>query len=226
MLALLFQNPLLFAVILLAIIVALSFHESAHAFVAYKLGDMTAQRLGRLTLNPLAHIDWYGLLLLVTVGFGWGKPVPFNPHNLRLPKWGPVLVAFAGPLSNLLLAVLFSLVFYAVVATGAFGPGNALMIFLTFSVIINLVLMFFNLIPIPPLDGSKLLLTALDKPQHAELRYRLETQGMWILIAVLVIDAVLNLASFPCSLVLSNGLSSMSSLVARRFCRLKSCFIG
>ena len=92
MLALLFQNPLLFAVILLAIIVALSFHESAHAFVAYKLGDMTAQRLGRLTLNPLAHIDWYGLLLLVTVGFGWGKPVPFNPHNLRLPKWGLFLL--------------------------------------------------------------------------------------------------------------------------------------
>ncbi|OGL70097.1 hypothetical protein A3C17_03440 [Candidatus Uhrbacteria bacterium RIFCSPHIGHO2_02_FULL_53_13] len=196
MLSLLFSNPLLFIVVLLAIIVALSFHESAHAFVAYKLGDMTAQRMGRLTLNPLSHIDWYGLLLLVVVGFGWGKPVPFNPHNLRLPKWGPVMVAFAGPFSNLLLAVVFSLVFSVIATTRALEPNNALMIFLGFSVIINLALMFFNLIPIPPLDGSKLLLTALDKPQHAELRYRLETQGMWILIAVLVIDAVLNLGVF------------------------------
>ena len=196
MLSLLFSNPLLFIVVLLAIIVALSFHESAHAFVAYKLGDMTAQRMGRLTLNPLSHIDWYGLLLLVVVGFGWGKPVPFNPHNLRLPKWGPVMVAFAGPFSNLLLAVVFSLVFSVIATTRALEPNNALMIFLGFSVIINLALMFFNLIPIPPLDGSKLLLPALDKPQHAELRYRLETQGMWILIAVLVIDAVLNLGVF------------------------------
>ena len=196
MLSLLFSNPLLFIVVLLAIIVALSFHESAHAFVAYKLGDMTAQRMGRLTLNPLSHIDWYGLLLLVVVGFGWGKPVPFNPHNLRLPKWGPVMVAFAGPFSNLLLAAVFSLVFSVFATTRGLEPNNALMIFLGFSVIINLALMFFNLIPIPPLDGSKLLLTALDKPQHAELRYRLETQGMWILIAVLVIDAVLNLGVF------------------------------
>ena len=196
MLGLLFQNPILFAVVLLSIIFALSFHEFAHAYVGYKLGDFTAQRLGRLTLNPLSHIDWYGLLLLVTVGFGWGKPVPFNPYNLKYQKWGPVMVAMAGPASNLLLAIICALLFHALTVFGSFGPENALIVFLVFSVIINLVLMLFNLIPIPPLDGSKLLFIALDKPQHAQLRHTLETKGMWILIGVIVLDSIFNLGIF------------------------------
>ncbi len=196
MLGILFENPILFAVILLSIIFALSFHEFAHAFAGYKLGDSTAQRLGRLTLNPLAHIDWYGLVLLVTVGFGWGKPVPFNPYNLKYQKWGPVMVAFAGPASNLILAIVCAVLFHLLSAVGSFSPENALIIFLVFSVIINLVLMLFNLIPIPPLDGSKLLFIALDKPQHAELRFKLEKNGMWILIGVIILDSIFNLGIF------------------------------
>jgi Zn-dependent protease len=196
MLGLLFQDPLLFAVVLLSIIFALSFHEFAHAFIGFKLGDTTAQRMGRLTLNPLSHIDWYGLLLLVTVGFGWGKPVPFNPYNLKYQKWGPVMVALAGPASNLLLAIICALLFHTLSLLGTFGPENALIVFLVFSVIINLVLMLFNLIPIPPLDGSKLLFIALDNPQHAQLRHTLETKGMWILIGVIILDSIFNLGIF------------------------------
>lgn len=196
MLPLLFENPVMFAVVLLAIIVALSVHEFAHALIGYKLGDSTAQRLGRLTLNPMAHIDWYGLLLLVAVGFGWGKPVPFNPYNLKYPKWGPVWVSLAGPISNVLLAILFAIAFHALNAARFMNPDNALTVFLVFGIVINLVLALFNLIPIPPLDGSKLLFLALDHPRHAALRFRLETQGMWVLIGVIVMDAIFNLGLF------------------------------
>ena len=93
----LFSDPLFFFVILLAIIVSLSFHEFAHAFAGFKLGDPTAQRLGRLTLNPLAHIDFLGLFMMLFAGFGWAKPVPFDPRNLKSKRWGPVIVALAGP---------------------------------------------------------------------------------------------------------------------------------
>ncbi|MBI2477044.1 site-2 protease family protein [Candidatus Uhrbacteria bacterium] len=196
MLALLFENPVLFVVVLLAIIVALTVHEFSHALVGYKLGDSTAMRLGRLTLNPMAHIDWYGLLLLVLVGFGWGKPVPFNPHNLKWQKWGPVWVALAGPLSNLVLAILFAVVANVLVMWTDIGSANALLVFLTFGVVINLALCLFNLIPIPPLDGSKLLFLLLDKPQYTELRFRLETQGTWLLIGIILFDAILNVGLF------------------------------
>ena len=195
LLNLLLEQPALFLVILLVIVVALSFHEFAHAYVGYRLGDSTAQQLGRLTLNPLAHVDWVGLLFLVTVGFGWGKPVPFNPHNLKFQKWGPVMVALAGPASNLLLALIASIAFWILTPAGL-GSDNGLMLFLIFSVIINLGLMFFNLIPLPPLDGSKLLGVILNKPQHAALRYRLETQGFWILVIIIALDAVLDIGLF------------------------------
>ena len=196
MLDLLFSQPQLFIVVLLAIIIALSFHEFSHAFVAFKLGDNTAQSLGRLTVNPLAHIDWIGLLVMVTVGFGWAKPVPFNPHNLKYKKWGPTMVAFAGPLSNLLLALISAGLFWLFAFTLGMPADNALLIFLGFSLIVNLALMFFNFIPLPPLDGSKLLLAFLDKPKYAQLRYRIETQGFWILLGLLIADSFLGINVF------------------------------
>lgn len=196
MLNLLFSQPMLFIVVLLSIIVALSFHEFAHAYAGFLQGDHTAQRLGRMTLNPLSHIDWVGLLLLVSVGFGWGKPVPFNPHNLKYKKWGGTFVAIAGPASNLLLALVCGALFRGLAMYNVLPPDNALMFFLGFSVVINLILMVFNLIPIPPLDGSKFLFMLLDKPQHAELRHKLEIQGVWILLAVLIMDSILNLGIF------------------------------
>ena len=193
---LLFSEPLMFVIVLIAIIIALSFHEFAHAYVGYKLGDLTAEKMGRLTLNPLAHIDWVGLLLLVLVGFGWGKPVPYNPHNLKAKKWGPTIIAVSGPGSNLLLALVATGIFWLLGSLGALEASSALVFFLGFSVIINLALMFFNLIPIPPLDGSKLLMLALDKPKYAQLRYWLQTRGVWVFLAVVFIDAIFNIGLF------------------------------
>lgn len=196
MLSLLYTQPLLFIVVLLAMIVALSFHELAHAFVAYLLGDSTAQRMGRLTLNPLAHIDWTGLLLLVVAGFGWAKPVPFNPHNLRFRTWGPVLVSLAGPGSNLLLASIASVVFHLLLVVVGLPNTNALMVFLFYLVLINLALMFFNFLPIPPLDGSRLLTVIFSGPQHAQLRYWVETRGAWLLMGLVVLDVLFNIGLF------------------------------
>src|SRR5260221_11664107 len=106
MISLLFQQPFIFLSWLLAFLLALSIHEFCHAVVGTWLGDSTAERMGRLTLNPAAHIDPLGLLAVVLIGFGWGKPVPYNPYNLKWPKWGPVIIAAAGPASNLIMAVI------------------------------------------------------------------------------------------------------------------------
>ena len=106
MLNLLFQEPAFFAVILVALVISLSVHEFAHAWVSDRLGDPTARQLGRVTLNPKAHIDPLGMLLLVVAGFGWGRPVPFNPLNLKYPKRDSALIALAGPASNFMLAII------------------------------------------------------------------------------------------------------------------------
>ena len=106
-LGLLFSQPVLFIAWIAAILVALSVHEFSHALAGTVLGDNTAKNMGRLTLNPLAHLDMIGTLMLLIVGFGWGKPVPFNPFNLKYPKWGPAIVALAGPFANLICVVIF-----------------------------------------------------------------------------------------------------------------------
>ncbi len=207
MLGLLFSEPALFLVMIFAIIIALSFHEFAHAFAAHIQGDNTAERLGRLTINPLAHIDWVGLLLLVVVGFGWGKPVPFNPHNLKNKKYGPLIVSLAGPASNLLLALVATVIYRVLSSFTAMPSSNALMVFMMLSVIFNIALMLFNLLPIPPLDGSRVLTTILDGPKYANFRYRLETQGIWILLGVIMLDAVFNIGIFSTLFGFVTGLS-------------------
>lgn len=194
MIALLFQDPVRFAVWALAFLIALSFHEFSHALAGNWLGDQTAKRLGRLTLNPAAHIDPFGLGALLLIGFGWGKPVPFNPYNLKWPRWGPAVIAAAGPLSNLLLAVA-SLCVFSVVAS-ALTPDNLLIVFLEVLIQINIVLMVFNLIPLPPLDGSKALLSALAHPKYAAIRQFIETQGPTLLFGLILADSILNLGLF------------------------------
>lgn len=135
--------------IAVAILFALSLHEFFHAWMAYYLGDSTAKDQGRLTINPLVHLDLFGTMALLVVGIGWGKPVPFNPYNLRNQRWGPALVSLAGPGSNFLMAFIagFSLRFFEL-------NNPALLFFLSYFVWINLILAIFNLMPIPPLDGS------------------------------------------------------------------------
>ena len=147
------------------IIIALTFHEFAHAFVAIKLGDSTPKLQGRNSLNPLRHIDWFGMIMLLVAGFGWGKPVQIDKGNFRNKKLSAsaaeAIVALAGPIMNFLLAFIFSIVLYALVA---FAPnfifslnGTVYEIVLNI-VFINICLGIFNLIPIPPLDGSKVLM--------------------------------------------------------------------
>jgi len=194
MIALLFQEPLLFGVWILAILVALSTHEFSHALAGTLLGDTTAKRLGRLTLNPLAHVDPIGLLALVTIGFGWGRPVPFNPYNLKNQKWGPALVALAGPGMNLLIALALGLILRMV--GPLLGSENLLSQFLFLSVFLNIALLLFNLIPVPPLDGSKLLLAVLTGRRHEQVRIFLETRGPMLLLGLIVADLILGINIF------------------------------
>jgi Zn-dependent protease len=162
-----------------AIIIGLTFHEYAHGLVAYYLGDRTASDQGRLTLNPIPHLDIMGLIMLYFAGFGWAKPVPVNPYNFRGNKdRGMLLVSLAGPFSNLLLA------FIAAVLLGAFFvDSQQLAKFIQMLIIINCNLAIFNLLPIPPLDGSKILMGAFPGSKHLILG--LEQYGVIILVILL-----------------------------------------
>lgn len=135
------------------------FHEYAHAFVAAKLGDDTARLSGRLTINPFAHVDILGALMILFVGVGYAKPVPVNPRNFKNPKKGMALTALAGPVSNLIMAFLFLLPFYGIstLSDGSSAMLEALRLFFYSAASINVGLAVFNLIPVPPLDGSRIL---------------------------------------------------------------------
>ena len=153
---LLFYNPLLYLMVAVSVLLALSIHEYSHAQAAFSLGDTTARDLGRLTVNPLAHLDPFGTLFLFLFGIGWGKPVPFNFLNLRNKKWGPALIALAGPGSNFLMAIIVGL---SLRFLSFNSPG--IVSFFSIFVWLNILLGIFNLMPIPPLDGSHLLFAVL-----------------------------------------------------------------
>ena len=183
---LLTAQPLFVLPWVVAVLLSIGWHEFAHALAGYWQGDDTAQRAGRLTLNPLAHVDWMGLILLLLVGFGWGKPTPFNPYNLKLRKWGSTVVAFAGPVSNFIMLVV-ALTIYKLLGYTALTwseTSNLLEVFLLFMAELNLILGIFNLIPIPPLDGSKLLYTVLGSGRQ-QLIMQLERQGPWLLLILI-----------------------------------------
>jgi len=163
-------------------------HELAHGYVAYLLGDTTAKNAGRLTLNPLAHADMMGTivlpaLLIITrspVIFGWAKPVPINPGNFKNPRQGILLTSLAGPAANFILAFIFAILF----KTGAFAPHSVLWTFLLYGIIISLVLGLFNLLPVPPLDGANIVASIL--PRAAAIRFmKIEPYGFVILIGLL-----------------------------------------
>ncbi|MEK7516865.1 MAG: site-2 protease family protein [Patescibacteria group bacterium] len=191
--ALLVESPLGFLVWVLAIVAALSVHEFSHALMGTRLGDPTAERAGRLTLNPVAHIDPIGFLALIFVGFGWGKPVPFNPYNLRNQVWGPTAIAFAGPLANFITATGAVVVLKILNLALALPVNNLLIQFLHLLLVINVLLAVFNLIPIPPLDGSKLLFSLLAAPKYDQLRHKLETRGPFILLLIILLDNFLGI---------------------------------
>jgi Zn-dependent protease len=194
LLSLLFTDPLLFAAILIAIVAALSFHEFSHALTANWLGDHTASAMGRMTLNPLAHIDPLGLLMLLLAGFGFAKPVPYDPRYLQSPRRDALLIGLAGPISNIIFASVFALVLN--VAEPALGPANLLIGFCNFGAVINVNLAIFNLIPIPPLDGSKLLGVILAGPQWRNFRIAVERQGPIILLVFIIVDSIGGLGIF------------------------------
>ena len=180
---------------------SLSVHETMHGFVAWKLGDPTARNLGRLTLNPRKHIDPIGLIVLLLVGIGWAKPVPVNARYFKNPKWGFALVALAGPLSNFLLGIINAAlhgVLWAVYLharyTGTEGFRLTLLywlaVFFLLAAAMNFVYSVFNMIPIPPYDGSRILFAFLPQRAYfAVMRY--ERQIMLCLLLVLVVTSYL-----------------------------------
>lgn len=187
----LFSDPLLTLVWVFAFITALTFHEFSHALVAKLQGDDTSERMGRLTLNPIPHIDLIGLMAALLAGFGWAKPVPYNPYNLRNQKWGPVLVALAGPFSNLLLFFIVGLTYKGLAMAGLMASSSALAGFLGALMAVNVVLFAFNLIPLPPLDGSKILILLLQHPRYMHARVWLETRGPTALLIAILADSLL-----------------------------------
>ncbi len=163
----------------LIFIVALTIHEFAHAYTADKLGDPTPRSYGRLTLNPLAHLDLLGTLAIIFIGFGWARPVPFDPYNLRNPRKDSMLIALAGPASNLLLAVGLSLII-------PFLPLSLFSTILTYLVLGNVSLAIFNLIPIFPLDGEKILGGLLSPDLYREYSQVMAQYGTIILVLMLL----------------------------------------
>lgn len=164
MLGLLFSNPYAFVVIFGGIILAIGIHEAAHCYMADYLGDPTPRSLGRLSLNPLVHLDPLGTLVILISGmFGWGKPSPFDPYNLKDPRRDTALIALAGPVSNILLAVVLSLI------PRLIQLPNPLFLILYSLISLNINLAIFNLIPIPPLDGSKIFTKNFGPPSQLQL---------------------------------------------------------
>ena len=176
-----------FLIILVPVILfSLTIHEYAHALVAHRLGDDTAKRQGRLSLNPLVHLDVLGTLLLFIVHFGWAKPVPVDPRNFRNPKKDMLMVAIAGPISNILTAIAAAVILKAIFENfAAIPPGSGADVavrMLVWFMYIGIVLAVFNMIPVPPLDGSRVLYGLL--PDSLAYRYaRFETYGIFILFA-------------------------------------------
>jgi Zn-dependent protease len=191
----LFSNPLVFFMSAIGLVAAITIHEFAHAWSADHLGDPTPRVQGRLTLNPLAHLDPIGTLALLLIGFGWGRPVEFDPYNLKNRTRDAAIIALAGPASNIVLAIACSIVF------NLLPPGLTLISMTLLNVIaINVVLAIFNLVPVAPLDGEKILYALLPKMTAIEYRMFMRKNGIFVLILLM--------------LPLFNGVSPISRLIS------------
>lgn len=185
-----FINKLLF---LPGIIIGITFHEAAHGYVSHWLGDPTPKNQGRLSLNPLAHIDPMGFIALLLVGFGWGKPVMIDPRYYKNPKRDELLVSLAGVTTNLIIAIIFAVIQILLIDTGAaYSMGsswNVVNLIIQYIVFVNLVLMCFNLLPIPPLDGFSVITQIFDLRKY-DWYYKLYSNGFFILMALVFIGAL------------------------------------
>jgi Zn-dependent protease len=214
-------TPYALSVWIIPLVIAITFHEAAHGFVAHRLGDDTAYKLGRVSFNPLRHIDPFGTLMLPALLllshspflFGYAKPVPVNFRQLREPRSGMVLVALAGPATNILLALAAALSFHLVDLI----PANAsqwTVDNLTNMILINVVLAVFNMMPIPPLDGGRVAVGLLPRPLAVPLS-RLEPFGMPILIGILILLPLAG-SQFGLNLdVIATGLRAVTNFVIR-----------
>lgn len=194
---------------LASVFLCLTTHETCHGLAAYALGDPTAKRMHRLSLNPLRHIDWMGLLMMVTLGFGWAKPVPVDPRYFKKPKQGMAITALAGPVSNFVLALLLllaaRLVYLRALATGTLP--ETLFTFLVNTASLSVGLGLFNLVPVPPLDGSKVVAVLLpDRAYNWLMRY--EQFGMVLLVIIISVG------------IGSNALDAAIRWVFDLFCRI------
>lgn len=181
MLGFLLGNPVAGLIYLVGILLSVTIHEFFHAWTADKLGDPTPRYQGRVTLNPQAHLDLFGTIALILVGFGWGKPVEFDPYNLKNPVKDTAIIALAGPASNIVVAVILSLA----VRSGVI-PFEWLSFALVQIVFINVSLAIFNLIPVYPLDGSKIALALLPKDTAYEYDAFMHKYGMFVLLLLIL----------------------------------------
>lgn len=201
------------------VLIAITFHEFAHGFVAYKLGDNTAKNEGRLSLNPLDHLDPIGSLMLLFAGFGWGKPVHVNPRNytrkISMEK-GEAIVSAAGPIMNFLLAIIFTLIYYAIYKFAgsqllSSTVGGIIMLLISYTISINIGLGVFNLIPLPPLDGSKIIMPFL--PYKAKEWFTNNEQLFSLVFVVLWITGIAGTIISPAINLVTTGILSLGKLI-------------
>lgn len=201
------------------VLVAITFHEFAHGFAAYKLGDNTAKNEGRLSLNPLDHLDPIGTLMLLLAGFGWGKPVHVNSTNytrkISMEK-GEAIVSSAGPLTNIVLAFLLAIVYGAIIKFASVGfifstVGKIILQILGAAIGINIGLGVFNLIPLPPLDGSKIIMPFL--PYNAKQWFRNNEQIFYIVFVVIWITGIASIIISPAITGITSGIMTVTQMI-------------
>ncbi len=183
-----------------AVIIGLTVHEFMHAFAEYKMGDSTAKEQGRLTLNPLKHIYILGMVFIIIAGFGWAKPVQFNPANLKRPKLARAVIALAGPVSNLVLGALMLLLLkllLVIVPPQSNALYEAVLTAMVYFGYINFGLFIFNMLPIPPLDGSHILFQGLNLKPETEMKFY--KYGTYVLFAIIILERKTDITILPIS---------------------------
>lgn len=199
--------------LLLVLLIAFSFHEFAHAYTADKFGDPTPRSMGRVTLNPMVHLDILGLILIVLVGFGWAKPVLVNPNYFKRPRLMGIVVSFAGPLANLILAFVGVMLYYGLEAFGVYGGASsgvqdAIMVFFQNFLYLNVLLFLFNLIPLPPLDGYRIVMDLVPLKTRLAIQ-RVEQWFMLVFLLIIFLPPLYNYTLGPLFSLISPILGGM-----------------